>query len=276
MSSLLQAAIVAGQPVSNEVEFDFSRIHFIESIGVVILSNLIEWLKKRHVHVTYRVADTHHPAISYLDDIGFFRTYWGEPISRQARLRATTFSFTSLQCGQVHQWIDGNFFPWLSYHLSCRTTSLYRLKASIREIFNNIADHSEEEIGCMHAQWYPANERVRIAISDFGVGIPAEVRKVLPAATDVQAVHWAFQEGNSSKRGRNMGAGLHYLVESAVEYHKGWLGLYSGTGSMTFNRVTRAGNCSLLTTGYPGTLINMALPTQDLPEHENEVAELEW
>ena len=276
MNRLLDATIQNGHPVDGEITLDFSRLFFYESIGIVILSNLVEWLRSRGVTVHFSNATRDNGAVAYLDDVGFFKAYWDAPLSPLARLRDSTFPFRALQCADSHQWIDGNIFPWLQSKLHCHDAALYRMKAAIREVFNNISDHSEMNVGCMHVQWYPAIETVKIAISDFGIGISAEVRKVVPNATDPAALAWATTNGNSTKNGRNMGAGLTYLIENVVKYHRGWLGLYSGSGSITFNHVTQIGNLSALPGVYPGTLINMILRTGIMPDDEEGVVELKW
>ncbi len=277
MCRLLDGAIKDGSPSDRTIVFDFERVRFMAPLGVVVLANLIEWLRNHGANVEYQNANAANAAVSYLDDVGFFEHYWEAPISPFAQLRQTTFSFRALQCVDSNQWIDGQFFPWLKAKLNCRDAALYRMKTAIREIFNNIADHSEENVGCMHVQWFPNIDQVKIAISDFGIGMPAEVRKVMPDLTDTQALQWASKEGNSSKGGKNKGAGLTYLIENVAKYHKGWLGLYSGKAGLTFNQVNLEGNPVPLWTVYPGTLINMILRTGILPDEDEEEEEvLEW
>jgi hypothetical protein len=267
---------VAGAPVANRIILDFGNVGFVESLGVVILSNTIEWLRHRGVTVEHCNCDRARLAIAYLDDVGFFKAYWGQPLSNQARLRDTTFPFRRLMCADSHQWVDGNIFPWLEDKLNVRPSSLYEFKTSIREIFNNIADHSDEDVGCMHVQWHPKINRVKIAISDFGVGIPSEVRKVGPMASDAAAIVQATKEGFSSKPGKNMGAGLSYLIDNVVRRNKGWVGIYSGQGFATFSHNKPIESAGLLTGLYPGTLINMILRTDNLVAGDEETDEVPW
>ena len=242
MYPLIASAIKDGAPASEEIIFDFTYLNFVKSAGVVILSNLVEWLRKRGVTVSYANCTRTKPAIAYLDDVGFFAAYWGNSLSPEARIRSTTYPFRRLQCINSHQWIDGNVFPWIADKLSVKFSALNEFKTSVRELFNNISDHSAEQVGCMHVQWYPNIERMKIAISDFGVGIPAEVRKVREEVTDYQALCIATQEGFSSRPGRNMGAGLNYIVDNIVKRYKGWVGIYSGGGFITFNHVYAVGS----------------------------------
>ncbi|MDB5735597.1 MAG: putative CheA signal transduction histidine kinase [Alphaproteobacteria bacterium] len=273
MHSLLGAAIYQGAPIDNHVQLDFYRVNFVEPAGVVILSNLIEWLRKRGVIVEYINADTQRRGVEYLDDTGLFATYWGASLSQFAKLRGTTFPFRALQCANSHQWLDGNIFPWLQARLNIRRSSLYGFQACVREIFNNIIDHSEEDVGCMHVQLLPNIHRMKIAISDFGIGIPTEVRRAVPGLSEPAAIARATQEGFSSKGGKNRGAGLSYLVDIIVKNNNGWLGIYSGNGAVTFNHVTRFPNVRLMAGSYPGTLISMIFRTDDLANDSDEESE---
>jgi signal transduction histidine kinase len=276
MYTLFGAVIANQEPISREIEFDFSRVDFVESVGIVILSNLIEWLRKRNVTISYVNCDPMRRAIGYLDDVGFFSTYWGKPLTQKAQLRDTTFPFRSLMCIDSHQWIDGNIFPWLANKLEVTENSLAEFKTVVREIFNNIADHSEENVGCMHVQWHPNIKRVKIAVSDFGIGIPTEIRKVAEVKNDAVALKMATTQGFSSKKGRNMGAGLSYLIDNVVGLNKGWVSIYSGAGQITFNHVTSVANLALKQGIYPGTLISMILRTDNIVGDAEEVEEVQW
>lgn len=268
------------QPRDQEIEFDFSRLTFSDACGVTLIANLIEWLRKHSVSAKYANCDCSTPAVRYLDDCGFFETYWGQALSPYAHIRGTTYPFRRLHCSESHQWIDGNVFPWIAAKTGLREGALGEFKTCIRELFNNIKDHSSEEVGCMHLQKYPNAERLKIAVSDFGVGIPHEVRKVKPHATDEYALYLATQEGFTSKPGgKNMGAGLSYLIDNVVGRAHGTLSIYSGAGEIRFSRDNTgktSHNVSLANGRYPGTLVSMTLRTDMIPDEEGEVGELLW
>jgi anti-sigma regulatory factor (Ser/Thr protein kinase) len=82
-----------------------------------------------------------------------------------------------ISCAESHGWLDQRAFPWLAAKLQVSTASIAEFKTCVREIFTNIQDHSTEDIGCIHIQFYPNEHRIRISVSDFGIGIPDEIRK---------------------------------------------------------------------------------------------------
>jgi anti-anti-sigma regulatory factor len=60
---------VAGHPTDVEIDFDFSRLRFIDGAGLTVFCNAIEWLKSRNVITRF----FHHRAnqnesLKYLDD----------------------------------------------------------------------------------------------------------------------------------------------------------------------------------------------------------------
>jgi hypothetical protein len=276
MYRLIQAAADGRTPRDEEISLDFTDVKFVDAFGLATLSNLVDWLRRRGVIVSYRNCDRANEGVAYLDDVGFFAAHWQAALSPNARLRQTTYPFTRLQCVDAHQWIDGNVFPWLADKLNVRPSALYELKTSVREIFNNISDHSTEQIGCMHVQVHPNIGRVKIAISDFGVGIPAEVRKVAGPGHDVQMLRLAATEGFSSKPGKNKGAGLSYLIDNVVKRNQGWLGIYSGEGSITFNHVQHHSNLNVTPCLYPGTLISMILRRDNLVANDDAEEDTPW
>jgi anti-sigma regulatory factor (Ser/Thr protein kinase) len=170
-------------------------------------------------------------------------------------------------------------FPWLAKRLQVSTASLAEFKTCIREIFNNIEDHSTERIGCAHIQWFPNEQRIRMSVSDFGIGIPSEIRRVYPDKDDGEAIALAIQEGISSKRGgRNRGAGLSYLVDNVVRRNQGQLRIFSNHGQLTCSPTEHSveTNTRLSPGYYPGTLISILLRTDRIEPVEEDRESLEW
>ncbi len=269
MHLLIDAAIIAGAPASKEITLDFRRVGFVESLAIVILSNGREIAAWRSA-IAIAAGKGRLSPISMTRD---FSKPIGEHPFRRGRGRARPpFRFDA--CADSHQWIDGNIFPWLESKLNVKQSALTEFKTSVREIFNNIADHSGQDVGCMHVQWHPNISRVKIAVSDFGVGIPAEVRKAVAIANDATAIVAATREGFSSKPGKNMGAGLSYLIDNVVRLNQGWVGIYSGQGYATFSHGKPS--AGLLKGLYPGTLINMIFRADRLVVGDEDVDDVQW
>jgi anti-sigma regulatory factor (Ser/Thr protein kinase) len=127
--------------------------------------------------------------------------------------------------------------PWLSGRLKISQASLGSLKVCVSELFNNIKDHTQHEIGCIFAQHFPYLEKVEVSLSDFGVGIPYNVRKKLADLSDSEAITHAVKEGFTTKSTqRNKGVGLDYLLQTVVGNYRGQVTIYSGSSIVTFVR----------------------------------------
>ena len=103
---------------------------------------------------------------------------------------------------------------------------------------------------------------VKLAVADFGPGIPTVVRRVHPELSDPAAIKLAVQEGFTTKSvATNAGVGLDYLLKAVVLNNGGHVTIYSSGGIVSFLR-SRSGteilSRVLLQEGFcPGTTIAM-------------------
>ncbi len=270
------------QPASKEITFNFRTLNFIEPAGVTILSNLFEWLLRRDVSVAIENPDNfpNNPkhCLKYLDDSMLFKKYIGSTLSDSPAVRSTTIPIQSVAYSSSYKWLENDFTPWLSRQLGINKESLANISISFGEIFNNIRDHAEENIGCIFAQCYPNKNQLMIAISDFGVGIPYAIRTVYPSLTDEEAIVSALEEGFSSKSTpKNRGAGLQTLLQNVVVNNGGELHIRSFYGTITAHRNKTNGyvvNSKQQSNRYPGTFIEIVLDTNNFENIDEE--EFEW
>jgi anti-sigma regulatory factor (Ser/Thr protein kinase) len=249
---------------------------------VTVLCNLIELIRSRRGHEFFRPRDTDSATIRYLDDAGFFERYGRHRLRPGAALRETTFPVTPATHERSFALLEFEFLPWLAARAAVPPSAVAELKAHLGEIFNNIRDHSAQDIGCLFAQHFPRQRRVSIAVSDFGVGIPARVRAISPTLSDEQAILSACQEGFSTRTTpRNRGAGLAYLIRNLVVRLGGRVSIISGHGRVDFvydmlmsdgRRQTPAA----LPIRYPRTLFDIDLPLDRLEADETAEEEFEW
>ena len=78
------------RPLYQKIKFNWHNVEFAEPVGVTVLSNVIEFLRKSGVRVTFSDYDLKSPGFRYLDDSGFFRHYFKHSIGANASLRPTT------------------------------------------------------------------------------------------------------------------------------------------------------------------------------------------
>lgn len=262
----------------NSLVFDFHNLSFIEPIAITVLSNLIEYLKLLKVKVEFLNLNLRKQPIKYLDDCGFFKQYLGKPLTDQSTLRQTTLPLELVEYAKSYEYMGYRLVPWLSRNLEVDERSLSTLKVCFQEIYNNIKDHSTQSIGCSFAQHYPTKGIIQITVSDFGVGIPENVRKVHANLQDHLAIEKASEEGfTTQSTGRNRGAGLDVLIKNVVFKNRGVINILSRHGSLKCINVD--GNIKKIPRQiedfYPGTLIQLIIDTNKFVFDEIE-EEFEW
>lgn len=256
------------QPRHSAVELDFSRLQFVEPVGVVVLSNAIEFYRSKGRRIHLLKPKDRSDGIAFLDDALFFERYYGKKIFPDAAVRSSTMPLKNIHSGQAQQFLIQSIMPWIGAKVGLQPETLAGLRAAIEEILHNVQDHSGVEIGCTFAQFYPKKHEIQLAISDFGVGIPANVRKVRSNIKDGQAIELACEEGFTTKSNvRNRGAGLPNLIHWVVGSNKGTVLIASGEGqasivwSSSFKPKLTPRN---VPSKYPGTLVRVILRTDTL------------
>ena len=112
-------------------------------------------------------------------------------------------------------------------------------------------------------QLYPQNHRLDFTLADAGVGIRTKVRKYFNREdiSSVTAIHWALQEGKTTKTGSQPGGmGLKFLKEF-VSLNKGKLQIASRYGFYEYSAGTET--FAKLSGDFPGTVVNLEVNTAD-------------
>jgi anti-sigma regulatory factor (Ser/Thr protein kinase) len=266
-------------PADSVVSFDFGTLQFIRPEGCVVLANLVEWLMRNDADCRFQCPSPEESKpVEYLDDSQFFADYLGESLSDSASPRRTTIPLQRVAYQESHGWLKSQLVPWLSNRLSMTEKSFSSIRACLGEIFNNIKDHAGEgvEVGCFFAQHYPREDRVQVAVSDFGVGIPANVRAVEESyLSDGQAIEQATEAGfTTESQPGNRGAGLNTLLHDVIEANGGELYIHSNRGMLS---CAQDGSDDIQRISdevpgvYPGTLISISFRTdtiENIPEEE--------
>ena len=151
----------------------------------------------------------------------------------------------------------------------------------MEEIFHNVDFHAGIDTGCTFSEHFPKQQRICIAISDWGVGIPRNVRRIENVASDAAALEMAAKEGfTTGEAPRNRGAGLPNLIKYVAQRNAGEVRIYSGYGFLRAIRGTAQPDVHSepLKWCYPGTLVQVVLRTDTIDRVENDVKpeEFRW
>jgi anti-sigma regulatory factor (Ser/Thr protein kinase) len=266
-------------PSAPKITLDFRTLGFIRPVGCVVLSNLVEWLSLNGTKCFFKwPPPSSSKAVKYLDDSKFFLDYLGEYLDETSSPRQTTVPLQRVAHQKSYGWLVSEFVPWLSSRLKMSEDSFSSIKTCLGEIFNNINDHAGEgiEVGCFFAQHYPREDRVQVAVSDFGRSIPVNVRSAYDdELNDGEAILKATEEGfTTQSQPDNRGAGLSTLLREVVENNGGELYIHSARGTLACTGDGTGGvhRAPGATDGYyPGTLFSISFRTdtiENIPQEE--------
>ncbi len=134
---------------------------------------------------------------------------------------------------------------------------------SIFEIFNNAVLHSGTVSGIFSCgQFFPKQEKLNFTVADLGVGIPRNVKDYTGRhLSSVDAIIWATQDNNTTKRaGVSGGLGLKLLGEF-IELNGGCIRIVSDDGY--WEKKKNDIFTTKLSHPFPGTVVGMEINTAD-------------
>lgn len=241
-----------------KLRVDFHYCEFLGHIGVAFLGGIVRLVESRGGNVTFDWNTLPHKIRTnlaqngFLYDFGYNREPWdGNSVPyRSDRQRDPTAIADYLR----YKWLGKG---WVNISPGLQEA----ITGKVLEIYDNAFEHSQSAIGVFSCgQNYPKAGTLQLTVVDFGIGIPNSVRS-LPENSDktaTEALKWAFELGNSTKKnnGIGRGAGLHILHEFVVKNH-GKLMIFSNDGYVVIgdNGVRYKNIC----TSFSGTLINISL-----------------
>lgn len=272
------------EPKSDVIIFDLTEVTWIDPSGIAALYNIGKWIDCSHndnIKVTFRIAEKgtgsykNKRAMEYLEDCGFFEEFFGasDIYKENHAYRSTTLPIRTLGVEQSFSWRYNVLKRWLQESTG-RNLEFSGIQVGVEEIFNNIRDHSNRNIGCVFGQYFPNNDdRLVITISDFGLGIPAVMRQKYGDFKDHELVLKALEEGVSTESTPgNRGAGLPNIMKSLTSNKIGTVHILTNYAKI----VIRDGKVnSAVTTPnfYPGTFFEIEIDINNDKLYEGEEEE---
>lgn len=138
-----------------------------------------------------------------------------------------------------------------------------RFMDSLLEIFVNAAMHSETTIGIFACgQFFPKKQRLDFCIADGGIGIRRKIRKELNLQMNSdQAIRWALQEGNTTRKDSIPGGLGLKLLREFIELNRGCIQIVSDRGFWQFDQDGET--IERMPNSFPGTVVNLEINTAD-------------
>ncbi|NOS87789.1 MAG: ATP-binding protein [Methylococcaceae bacterium] len=243
----------------NEIVLNFSRCGFFDANMAASLKAVLAIAASKSKKVSINEL---RPGIERVLRKNHFLTEYGfNPLPDTYQ---TTLPYRCFQTSDSR-----DFNQYLKIHLSGKNIPKMsqklnkKFRESIFEIFENCATHSHSTQGIfVCGQYYPQKCRLDLTVSDTGVGIRTNVRRILDNKTSsVDAICWALIEGNTTRTGNQPGGFGLALLQNFIEHNKGKIQIVSRHGYYEFSNGHN--KFEKLEADFPGTTINLEINTND-------------
>jgi hypothetical protein len=136
-----------------------------------------------------------------------------------------------------------------------------KIVEAIYEIFINAQIHSETEFIYTCGQFFPKKNQIEFAIVDTGIGFKHKInRRFGSNLSATQAIQWAVEDKNTTKKDISGGIGLAILKEF-VEKNNGKMQIVSDDGF--YQHSTNGDSIKQFNGQFPGTIVNFQFRTDD-------------
>jgi anti-sigma regulatory factor (Ser/Thr protein kinase) len=245
--------------IDDELIIDFSKCGFFDANMAASLKAVLAVAVAQLKEVSINELP---PGIKRILRINHFLIEYG--VSSLPDTNQTTLPYRCFQSSDSRA-----FDQYLNTHLSGKgipkmSSKLNKkFRESIFEIFANFATHSNSKQGIfVCGQYYPKKYLLDLTISDTGVGIRTNVRRILDKKTSsIDAIRWAMVEGNTTKTGNEPGGFGLALLQNFIEHNKGKIQIVSRQGYYEFSNGIE--KFEKLDADFPGTTINLEINTKD-------------
>jgi hypothetical protein len=241
-----------------KIVIDFNYCTFLDHLGVAFLGGLIHLIRERQGEVTFNWHTLSPKIRMNLAQNGFLQEFSGEiePWRGNSIPFRYDIDLTSRDYGILpyleDQWLGRN---WIN--ISDQLKQL--IISNLAEIYTNAFDHSQSAIGVFSCgQHYPKEKRLELSTIDFGVGIASNVRS-LPGHDSMsteEALKWAFQQGNSTKKDISRGNGL-TILNDFISQNQGILTICTNDGCIKISDSMM--EYTYIHRSFLGTLVNITL-----------------
>ncbi|MEG5039962.1 MULTISPECIES: ATP-binding protein [unclassified Microcoleus] len=241
----------------SEVIIDFSKCYFLKPNAVAFLGGLIRLIQSRSIKLSIDRDSIHNNVKMNLKQNGFIYAF----CENQEPWQGNSIPYREDKKQDKDGLVDYLAEKWLGRDWVDISQNLRNvIVGTVWEIYANAFEHGQTDIGVFSCgQHYPTLKELKLTVVDFGVGIPKNVRlfRNLPDLPADEALKWAFEAGNTTRRGNVAGGvGLDSL-KRFVKMNRGKLEFFSHNGYVLINKDEET--YQNRQTFFGGTLVNITL-----------------
>ena len=236
---------------------DFSRCLFLRPNGVAFIGGLIRFMERRNGVVDIKWGSMRTPVLRTLIANKFANSF-NYPM-QQSLLRDTIpYREDRDNPKGVMDYLKEEWLGHGWVHVSDKLRSV--IVGRVWEIYANAFEHGRTLTGVFSCgQNFARYGYIKLAVVDFGVGIPTHVRQFLPSRkmTAADTLKWAFKPGNTTNaKGVSRGLGLD-IVKQFICMNDGQLEIYSHEGYASISQKAEVYENRAVC--FPGTFFNITL-----------------
>jgi uncharacterized protein YneR len=257
MALVWQEVMEAGDGAA--VHFDFTHCDFLRPAAVVFLGGLARLVGARGGQPRFLVNTMSDAVRANLEQNGFAHAM-GAPVPPWS---GNSIPYREFEYEDKNAVVLGYLKPlWLGKGWVKVSAALANeISGQMWEMFTNAFEHGQSPIGVMTCgQHFPKNKELVLAVADFGVGIPSNVRLFLHdlGLSGAEAMRWAFRAGHStsSQSGFARGMGLDFL-KAFVQKNDGIMQIISHDGYARID--AKSESFDNLQPFFEGTLVQVQL-----------------
>jgi anti-sigma regulatory factor (Ser/Thr protein kinase) len=207
------------------------RKSFFEPFDVLVFTGFI--IHQLHLRNRTSIYATNPLTNDYIREIGLIDFYTGnyhKSKTIQSIPKYTAMPIKRLDRERMQEYINATQLYFQNF---CAGKDLGMLNVVLAELLNNAYDHAHSDLGAyVFCQYYPNLRVIKLAVADFGIGIPHSVNNYRlgekeTSLPDIDCVKWAIKENKTTKSiPQNMGKGLDLLKTFLKTSNNHWV-LYS-------------------------------------------------
>lgn len=253
---------------AGHVIFEFSECQFLRPNAIAFLGGIARLIESKGRTVRFDFNTAPDKVLTILRQNDFARCF-GHPVflgpgsSVPYREDRTDLNHQKDLKDDIINYLSNEWLGRGWVHVSDRLRNA--IVGVVWEIYDNAFEHANSSIGLYSCgQHFPRLGILQLAVADFGIGIPDNVRHywqnhgVTQILSSAQCLRWAFKEGASTKKqGTGRGLGLK-LLKDFVNLNHGTLEIYSQDGyALICDRKERFHNN--IKNSLKGTIVNITL-----------------
>ncbi|MDT2816272.1 hypothetical protein P7H55_00180 [Vagococcus lutrae] len=249
----------------NEVVFDFTNCRFLRQNGVAFLGGLFRYLNYRGKEVKYIKQSIEQRIFTNLQQNGFAGVFFDDSSSWDGNsIPYYEFKeYSGIETYLKDKWLGKG---WINMSQKLQDA----IVARVFEIYVNSVEHADSKIGSFSCgQHFVRNNELCLSLVDFGVGVAEKVKNHLSETegkeiTSLQAMEWAFTEGNSTRDYENIGysggMGLS-MIKEFLMVNGGNMSIYCNDCHLEIDENDM--KISTIDYNFPGTMICIKIKKDD-------------